>query len=100
MTNIDNRYFKKLLALKNLPSNINSSVDNILSGTKAAQNELSALPHDIAVKIHDVATIAYAQAFRYGMVVTSAFALIALILAIKKLQNIKLNKLQQNIESA
>ena len=89
ITNIDNRYFKKLLLLQNLPTYIESSVDSILSGTTGAEIELAQFPNNIAVKIHDVAVIAYTNAFRYGMLVAGFFALIAVIIAITKFKNIK-----------
>lgn len=90
ITNIDNPYFKKILALKKLPVDIKSSIDSILTNSQMAQIELASVPHATALKIHELARIAYTEAFRYGMTISCLFAIIALILAIKKFKNIGL----------
>lgn len=89
ITNIDNRYFHKIVASENLPVTVKSSVDNILANTQSAQNELASMPHAIAVKIQNLAMIAYANAFRYAMIISCFFAIVAFILALKTFKNIR-----------
>jgi hypothetical protein len=62
------------------------SVSKLLSHSSIATQKLATFSPQLSAQIYHLAQLSYIHAFQYSMLVTSFFALIAVILAIVKIK--------------